>query len=78
MTRRLDFLDKLEKRVKSRLNGKMIYLVGPREEKVIKEAIIKRFKFSLIGVEDDNIVIPAKRLIGFFEKSTVLDGILKR
>ena len=71
-------MDKLEKRVKSRLNGKMIYLVGPREEKVIKEAIIKRFKFSLIGVEDDSIVIPAKRLIGFFEKSTVLDGILKR
>lgn len=31
ITRRLDFLEKLEKRVKSRMNGKMVFLAGPRD-----------------------------------------------
>jgi Cdc6-like AAA superfamily ATPase len=65
ITRRLDFIDKLEKRVKSRMNAKMVFLLGPRDERVIKEAIIKRFKYSLKGIEDETLSLQSTKIIHF-------------
>lgn len=47
LTRRLDFIERLEKRIKSRMSYKMIFLVGVRDEKIIKQAILKRFDYAL-------------------------------
>ena len=42
VTRKLNFNEKLEKRVRSRLNERYITIFGPREADVVKKIIDKR------------------------------------
>lgn len=52
MTKKLDFINSLEKRVMSRMNAKIVTLFGPRDLEAVKSIVDKRIEFQVKNVLD--------------------------
>jgi hypothetical protein len=72
-------VDRLEKRVKSRMNAKIVPVFGVRNGGVIKLAIVKRFQLALsnLRAEQEKEKKVIRKLIDAFEKSTAIEKFLK-